>query len=145
MLLDAFLGSPLTRLRSPFFAFDPWSMDRASAPAHVVDTGESLVVTLEIPGVPESDVQLTCTGHTLTITTNRTIKPPEGYVVHQQERRGGAITRSFRLPIQVDADTAKATVRDGILTVTLPRAATERQRVIPVQVPAPVPTPAATA
>lgn len=140
MLLDAWLGNPRARLFSPFFGVDPWALERASAPAQVVDTGDSLVVTLEIPGVPEADVQLTCTGQTLTVTTQRTIKPPEGYVVHQQERRGGPISRSFRLPVRVDAETAKASVKDGILTVTLPRAAAERQRTIPVQVPEARPT-----
>lgn len=133
MLLDAWRGNPHAFFRSPFFSFDPWALERQVAPAVVTDDGQNLVVSLEIPGVPEADIQLTVTGQTLTITANRKVEVPEGYVVHQQARRGGAISRSFRLPAKIDADAARAVVRDGVLTVTLPRAAAEKARAIQVQ------------
>ena len=133
MLLDAWRANPNAFFRSPFFTFDPWALERQSAPAVVTDDGQNLVVSLEIPGVPEADIQLTVTGQTLTVSAKRKLEVPDGYVVHQQARQGGTISRSFRLPAKIDADSARAVVRDGVLTVTLPRAAAEKARAIQVQ------------
>lgn len=134
MLLDSWLNTPRPFFRAPFFALDPWALERGNAPAQVVDLGDSLQLTLEIPGVSETDVQLTLTGPTLTVAFQRKLQVPDGYVAHQQERRGGAVTRSFRLPGGINAEGATANVKDGLLTVTIPRRAEATPRSIPIQV-----------
>lgn len=134
MLLDPWRSHARAFNFNPFITFDPWSLERQAAPALVTDDGNNVILMLETPGIPESEIEVSVTGQTLTVKANRRMEAPEGYVVHQQQRRGGSFTRSFRLAARIDADQARAVVRDGLLTVTLPRAAAEKTRSIPVGV-----------
>jgi HSP20 family protein len=87
--------------------------------ANLIDAGANVVVTAEIPGLAEKDIQLTLNQDVLTISGERRISVPEGYSVHRQERPAVSFSRSFALPCRVNAEQATASVKDGILTVTL--------------------------
>lgn len=86
---------------------------------NLVDAGASLVVTAEVPGLSDKDVELTLNQDVLTISGERKVTAPEGYSVHRQERPAVRFSRSFALPCRVNPDEATASVKDGILTVTL--------------------------
>jgi HSP20 family protein len=101
--------------------------------ANVYDTGAELVVEAELPGVAEKDLQLTVTADTLTLAGERKVAIPEGYSVHRRERPGYSFSRSFALPVKVDAEHATANLALGVLTVTLPKAAEVRPRQISVK------------
>ncbi len=89
---------------------------------NVFDAGESLILQADVPGLGEKQVEVSVHQDTLTLSGER--KPPsfEGYSVHRHERRGIRFSRSFTIPCPIDAEKAQAQVRDGVLTVTLPKA-----------------------
>lgn len=100
---------------------------------NLIDAGQNLLLTAEVPGLSESDVQLTLQQELLTISGERKTWVPEGYSVHRQERPAIRFSRSFSLPCRVNAETARASVKDGILTVTLEKAADAIPRQISVK------------
>ena len=60
-------------------------------------------------------------------------QPAEG-TYHRRERASGEFARTVRLPVEVDADQVQARLQDGVLLVTLPKAAAARPRRIKVNV-----------
>lgn len=86
------------------------------------DTKEQLVLRAEVPGMKDEDFDITVDDGTLTIRGTRKVDIPEGYNVHRQERAEATFARSFGLPCQVDADKAMAALKNGVLTLTLPKA-----------------------
>jgi HSP20 family protein len=83
------------------------------------DAGQALLVTVDVPGMTEKDVQASINDGTLTISGAREAEAPGGYSVHRRERSGYRFARSVALPARVDAEKTTATVNDGVLTVTL--------------------------
>ena len=72
------------------------------------DTGPALVLTADVPGLGEKDVQLSLREDVLSVSGKRALETPKGYVVHRQERRPVAFARSFALPCAVKADDTSA-------------------------------------
>jgi len=101
---------------------------------NLYDTGNALVIQAEIPGLSDKDVHLSVTADTLTFTGERKVTMPEGYTAHRQERTPVKFSRSFTLPSKVNAEKCVATLRDGILIVTLPKEDEEKPRSIQVRV-----------
>jgi len=101
----------------------------------VVERDAEYLVTAELPGLEEKDFQLEVHGNTLTISGEKRAE-------HEEERRGwrwsersyGSFRRSIQLPMDVEAEKASATFKNGVLTVTLPKAEHARVRHIPVTV-----------
>ena len=88
---------------------------------NVADAGEELVLSAEIPGLSNKDIQVSLEHDVLTIAGERKIDVPSGYSVHRQEREGFKFVRSFTLPSKVNAEKVNATVTNGILTIALPK------------------------
>ena len=107
-----------------------------SVPINMFEAGDILMVTAAMPGVQEEDIEITARGNTLTIGSRERgdIKPEETgkrYIRH--EWRYGPYHRTVELPYAVDANSAEATLGDGVLTVRLSKAATERSHRINVK------------
>lgn len=102
--------------------------------ANVVDTGADIVVEAEVPGVLDKDLKLTITQDTFTLEGERRADVPEGASVHRRERAPWKFARSFALPTKIDSERATADLRNGVLTVTLPKAAEVRPKHITVKV-----------
>ena len=100
----------------------------------VVDAGSELQVRAELPGFSEKDLSITVEQGSLTIRGKRSAEVPEGYSVHRQERGEYAFARSFTLPSRIDTEKVRAALRDGVLELTLPKAAEEQPRQIQVKV-----------
>ena len=98
------------------------------------DAGSSLMLKAEVPGLSEKDVQLLIHQDVLTLSGERKSVVPEGYYVHRQERSPLKFARSFNLPCKVEPEKASATLKDGVLTITLPKAAEAQPRQIAVKV-----------
>lgn len=96
------------------------------------DTGEALVFWLAVPGVTERDIRVDVTREELTVSLQRATASPEGYTAQRRERADLALRRTFSLPAPVDPEAATARVKDGVLTITLPKVAEVRPRTIPV-------------
>lgn len=97
------------------------------------DEGEAFVVRAEVPGLSEKDIDVTVTGDTLSLHGERKADVPEGYTAHRKERSNFTFSRSFVLPTKVDAEKASATVKNGVLELTLPKAAEAQPRKIAVK------------
>jgi HSP20 family protein len=102
-------------------------------PVDVLRRGEELLVRIDVPGVPASDIGLDLADHVLTVTAERTVDYGEDTVVLAQERFEGAMTRRLRVPDWVDADRVHAQHADGVLTIVLPMAERARPRTISIQ------------
>jgi HSP20 family protein len=99
---------------------------------NVYDTGNALVLKADVPGVSEKDIQISINQGALSISGERKTDAPQGYAVHRQERGALNFARAFSLPVPVDADKTTATIKDGVLTVTLAKAAEAQPRKIGV-------------
>jgi HSP20 family protein len=110
--------------------------DRVWAPAlDVYETNDELVVTAELPGVTEKDIHLSITGDMLTLKGERpTHAEAESGSYYRNERWFGRFERTFTLPIPVQTGKVRAVHRDGVLTVTLPKADEVKAREIKIEV-----------
>jgi len=107
---------------------------RATWPAvNVVETKESFVYRAEVPGLGEGDVVVQVEDDALLLRGERKSDAPKGYEVHLRERSPIAFARKFPLPGRVDAEGVTATMKYGVLTVTLPKAKDTLPRQITVK------------
>jgi HSP20 family protein len=81
------------------------------------DDGNNFVLRADVPGLTENDFQISVAGNTVTLKGERKVEAPEGHSVHRRERR----------------EFSTATLKHGVLTVTLPRAAEAQARQISVK------------
>jgi HSP20 family protein len=100
----------------------------------VYQTEEALIIKAPIAGVRQEDLEVSITEEQVTIKGERRDQQ-EGAVEEYllQECYWGTFSRTFALPIAVDADKAQARLVDGILTITIPKSAQARTRTIAVQ------------
>jgi HSP20 family protein len=109
-------------------------LDTRPFPAvNVWDDGEDLVAEAELPGLQNEEIDITVVGSELTIKGERKDAAQEGTSFHRRERGTGAFTRVLRLPVEVDAERVQAALRDGVLTVRMPKAEAAKPRKINVQ------------
>lgn len=127
-LFDNFLGRPTTGMSG--------TSGRVWMPVgDIYETNDDLILNFELPGVPEKDISLSITGDVLTVKGER----PFGHQVNgdnyvHTERVYGRFERSIRLPVPVQAGRVRATYRDGVLEVSLPKAEEVRPKEIRIDV-----------
>ena len=130
------------RLFRDMFRWDPfeqmrpvWSGELAAySPAFdIKETKESFVFKADVAGVKEQDLEVTATGNRLTISGKReTEKEEKEDTYYACERSYGTFTRTFTLPEQADTAHIKAELKQGELTVVVPKTAAAVARRIPV-------------
>ena len=100
---------------------DPVSTGAWSPAVDVYETEEEFIVEAEIPEVERPDVDIKVENDTLTIEGERKLNNTvmEGY--HRIERNYGRFSRSFVLSGSVDKDSIKASLKDGVLRIILPK------------------------
>ena len=125
-LFDGFFGKP--------GAMSAGHGERTWAPAlDVYETKDDIVLNFELPGVREKDVTLSITGDLLTLKGERAFDrdvKDESY--RQVERVFGKFERSVQLPMAVQPEKVRATYRDGMLEVRLPKAEEVKPREIKI-------------
>lgn len=81
-------------------------------------------ISMEVPGVEDKDIDLTVENGMVTVKgEKRTSREEKGETWYFSERQYGSFSRSFRLPPDADEKGVKADLRDGVLTVTVPKRA----------------------
>lgn len=105
---------------------------RAFPALNLWEDGECLYVEAEVPGMSMDDLDVHITGNDLTIKGERKGMAGENLTYHRQERGTGAFSRSINLPLEVNPDKVEAVLKDGVLTITLPKSAAARSRKITV-------------
>ncbi len=87
------------------------------------DTAETLTLRAELPGVAEKDIDIDVTANLVTIKATRKLDAPEGYTAHRCERQSFTFARSYELSTRVDPERVQASLKQGVLTLTLPKLA----------------------
>lgn len=101
----------------------------------LLEDDEAFTLKAEIPGVEPEDVDITVTDNSVTLrgsigqTEERQV---EGYI--RSERHYGEFTRTIALPAEIKPDNVRATFRNGLLSIVLPKAAPERSRGVKVKI-----------
>jgi HSP20 family protein len=90
-------------------------------------------VTAELPGFSEKDVKLDVHRGVVTVSGQRATATPEGFRATHRERAMVRFSRSLRLPEEVDEAQIKASLKDGVLSVSLPKRPEVKPRQIPIQ------------
>lgn len=125
------------------FFRDPWGMSvLGSLPARLgwgpridlAESEDSVTITAEMPGVNPKDIEINVTGNMLTIRGHKSREREEkGKDVHYVERQYGDFHRTIQLPGSVDPDQVQASVKNGVLTVSLAKRADAKAKRIPVR------------
>ncbi|HZI74988.1 MAG TPA: Hsp20/alpha crystallin family protein [Gemmatimonadales bacterium] len=110
-------------------------MDRSWAPpADMGETPDELIVYVDLPGLSEKDIRVAITGDLLMIQGERPLREPNQEASHyRRERWFGKFERTFALSIPVEAGRIRATYRDGVLIVRLPKAEGVKPKEIKIQ------------
>jgi len=128
--LDRLFGEPLTELARTSGLLGVWSpaMD-------VREDKDNFVVTVELPGMKKEDVEVSLHDGNLSISGERKSEEKvETTEVYRSERFFGRFQRTVILPAPVAADKINAQDKDGVVTVTLPKAEEAKPKQIDVQV-----------
>ena len=87
----------------------------------IVESEHALLLISDMPGVDDRGVDVTIEKNILTITGKVSGEVPEGYKLSYEEYGVGDYERSFTLPNEIDRDGIQATIKDGLLRLTLPK------------------------
>ena len=99
---------------------------RGDFPTDLAETDDSFIITCDIPGAEKNNIQIKLTNsNTITIKATITDTTSEEKVYLFMERRSESKERTVILPSDVTADGARATFRNGIVEITLPKIKSE--------------------
>ncbi len=119
-LLDHFAGA-----KPPMLRFSPtiWEPD-----IDLYETDNELILTVDLAGVKEQDLQMTVDRNIFTIRGERqkTIMGDKAGTYHQMEIASGPFERNISLPEAVDTENARATYENGLIEIVLPKVEKER-------------------
>ena len=124
-LFDSVFGQPATAAGERMWvpACDVW------------ETKDDIVVAFELPGISEKDVAVSMTGDLLTVRGERRWQDMEkDSSYHRVERVYGKFERALQLGVPVQADKVKASYRDGVLTIRLPKVEEVKPREIKIDI-----------
>jgi HSP20 family protein len=101
----------------------------------VSETKDTLSIKAELPGIEAKDLEVSVSGDILTIRgEKKQEKEEKDERRHVIERSYGAFTRMVRLPAPVAQDKVKASFKNGVLTISLPKTEEAKQKAIPVTI-----------
>ena len=104
-------------------------------PVDIYETGEGIVLKIELPGVKKDDVSVEIKDNVLTIKGERLLDPAiEDENYYRKERSFGKFNRSFSLQQLIKPDLIKASFKDGVLTVEVPRPEEEKPKQVTVNI-----------
>ena len=102
---------------------------------NIAENENEIVVTAEIPGMENEDLDVSLTGDVLTIRGEKKAEHEEkGDNYHRMERSYGSFCRSFTLPCDVERDKVDATYKHGVLTLKLPKSETGKTKSMKIAV-----------
>lgn len=118
----------------PWIALEPTSSRTTLFPAlNVWADDAALHVEAEVPGLGLQDIDVTVMGDELTISGERADVVDATVTQHRRERGVGKFSRTVHLPVAVEPGRVEASLKDGVLSITLPKAEALRPRKIEVR------------
>ena len=104
-------------------------------PVDILESKDSYLIRAELPGMRNEDLKTEVNEGILTLSGERKLEEPaSGVEYHRVERVTGKFSRSFHVPQTVNPDGIKATYKDGILEVQVPKADEAKPRQIAISV-----------
>ena len=101
--------------------------------ADIYEVDDQIVIVADVPGADESTIDVTLEKNILTLNALVNPATPEGYSLTHFEYEVGDYQRSFRLSDEIDREKIRATVKDGVLRLYLPKAKAAQARKISVK------------
>ena len=132
------LREEIDRLFDTFFGRTAGITEREVAWIPAIDleeTDDAYIVKAELPGMKKEDIKLSISENALTISGERKMeREDKGKTYHRVEMAYGKFLRTIQFPGEVDPDKAKATYKDGILTITIPKSEKAKPKEIEIEV-----------
>jgi HSP20 family protein len=119
----------------PITSLFPGDVGSAAFVPHVdvTENASSYVFTADLPGVQEDQLDISLTGNQLVISGKREApEPQEGARYHLYERAHGQFSRTFSLPDGINPDQVTASLKNGVLTLTVGKRPEVQPRRIPL-------------
>jgi HSP20 family protein len=131
-MFDEFLGRGWMRpFRRDWLAFP--EIEMTVPKVDVIDRDEEVVVRAEVPSVKKEDIEVSISGNMVTIKgETKTEEKEEKGDYYRAEISRGSFSRMVSLPADVDESKAKASLKDGVLELTLPKLEKAKRRTIKV-------------
>ena len=99
----------------------------------VIENEDAYLFKADVPGVKKEDLEISTTGNRLQISGKRdSEKEKETETIYTYERQCGSFVRSFTLPEGADLEHAKSELKDGVLTLTVPKLPGAHAKKIPI-------------
>jgi len=102
-------------------------------PVDLYETSDGFVLTAEVPGLSRHDIEIHAEESRIGIRGERTGTHPSCEQYHRVERGHGRFSRTFLLPEPIDPEGVSADLKDGLLTVTIPKAGGRGARKVDVR------------
>ena len=119
---DMWFDRPFSLARWPEWQRE-WQSEKLFAPLDLCETENEYIVKMDVPGLQENQINVSCHGETLTISGERKEEKEETKGnVHHSERHYGTFRRGVSLPGAVKPEDVRARYVDGVLEVHLPKA-----------------------
>jgi HSP20 family protein len=116
-MLEDFLGRRLS-----WGGMWPRAMDMAAPAVDLYEEKDEVVAKAELPGMEKKDIQVNISDHHLTIQgEKKKEEETKDKNFYRSERSYGSVFRSIELPAEVAIDKAKASFKDGVLEIRLPK------------------------
>ena len=109
--------------------------ERTFSPAvDVSETADAYQVVCDLPGMDMEDIEISISSNVLTLKGEKKADPKQqGDQLYREETRIGRFQRTLQLPLAVDGDKASAVLKNGVLTIQLPKREDVRPRQIAVK------------
>src|SRR6185436_9395636 len=101
-------------------------------PINIFQQDDDFVAIVELPGVEKVDLQIEAKESTIRISGKKEVGFETSASIHRRERTSGSFDRTFSLPIEINAEAIRADYRDGVLTLAIPRAESQKPRSIKI-------------
>ena len=127
-LFEDFYRRPFGHLWRPGFPslFEGFDL---SPSVDIYEKKDDVVVKAELPGMDKKNIDIHLTDNSITISgEKKREEKTEKKDYHRYESCFGSFTRSFTLPSEVQADQAKASFKNGVLKVTIPKTAEAKKK-----------------
>lgn len=103
-------------------------------PLEVWEDGDTIVMRADLPGVEDKDIDVSVLGDALTIAVERRAETAGEDKHHLREIRYGKFERRLQLPSEADTEKLKATYRNGVLEIRIPKRPEAKPKQIKVEV-----------
>jgi HSP20 family protein len=110
----------------------PQAMGGHGVGANLFETQDGFTFQMPVPGAKPEDVEITTQQDTVTLKWETRVEVPENATTHWHGFQSSQFQQTFTLPSPINADRVEASINDGVLTLTLPKAEHAKARSIKV-------------